>query len=120
MAIGKKTGGKIKGSKNKSTIDFKNTLSEAVKSTKEQLNEHCPGFIPVVFLAKVAMDENNSIEVRVTAAKEVAKYVSPQLKAVETKDTTDLERVYRVVYEDGGNNPAQKTAPESGEDTQGG
>ncbi|MBK7851772.1 MAG: hypothetical protein IPJ66_11760 [Bacteroidetes bacterium] len=47
------------------------------------------------FLAKVAMDESNSIEVRVSAAKEVAKYVSPQLKAVETKDTTETEKVYR-------------------------
>lgn len=120
MAIGKKTGGRVAGTKNKSTIDFNNTITEAIKSTKEELNEHCPGFIPVVFLAKVAMDESNSIEVRVSAAKEVAKYVSPQLKAVETKDTTETEKVYRVIYEDGGINTAQTSPPESDQDTQGG
>lgn len=120
MAIGKKTGGRTIGTKNKSTTDFNNTISEAVKSTKEELNDHCPGFIPVVFLAKVAMDEKYSIEVRISAAKEVAKYVSPQLKAVETKDTTDTEKIYRVIYEDGGINPAQTSTPESGEDSKGG
>lgn len=111
MAIGKKTGGRTKGIKNKSTTDFNNTVAESAQSTKDQVDVHCPGFMPVVFLCKIAMDEKNSIEVRLSAAKEAAKYLSPQLKAIETKDVTPQEKVYRVIYDDGGNHTPETTSP---------
>jgi hypothetical protein len=42
-----------------------------------------PGYDPVVQLAGFANDETIETNLRINAAKEVAKYVRPQLKAVE-------------------------------------
>ncbi len=41
------------------------------------------GCDPIEILAKVAMDKNHAIELRVSCAKELASYVYPKLKAIE-------------------------------------
>jgi hypothetical protein len=48
-----------------------------------RLDARFPGWHPVVQMAEMANDETLAIELRFGAAKEVAKYVTPQLKAVE-------------------------------------
>jgi len=100
------------GKKSKRTTDITSKL-------RDDLLKKFPEYNPVISLAVIANDEKNGIDIRVQAHKEVCRYIFPQLKAVETKDTSDNIRVYKVVYEDGGDNPAKTTAPESGEDTQG-
>lgn len=40
-------------------------------------------FHPIMKMSQIAMDEQNNVETRLNAWKEVAKYVEPQLKAVE-------------------------------------
>ena len=64
--------GRRKGSKNKRTMEL-----------AELLEEKFPGYDPVVQLAGFANDENNDLSLRSSCAKEVAKYVRPQLKAIE-------------------------------------
>ena len=48
-----------------------------------RLDAKFPGWHPVVQMAEIANDESLSIQDRFQAAKEVAKYVTPQLKAIE-------------------------------------
>ena len=48
-----------------------------------RLKREYPGYHPVVEMARVANDKNLSEDVRFQANKEVAKYVTPQLKAIE-------------------------------------
>ena len=47
------------------------------------IHEACPGYNPVVEMSKIACDESIDLSIRMTAHKEVSKYVAPQLKAVE-------------------------------------
>ena len=69
---GKKTGGRKKGTVNKT----KQTLLDMIQ-------EKHPGWHPVTAMAELAQDESIEMNHRVTCYKEVAKYVAPQLKAVE-------------------------------------
>ena len=48
-----------------------------------RLDARFPGWHPVVQMAEIANDETLPIQERFQAAKEVAKYVTPQLKAIE-------------------------------------
>ena len=48
-----------------------------------RLRREFPNYHPVVELARIANDLGNSVDVRKDAHKEVAKYVTPQLKAVD-------------------------------------
>jgi hypothetical protein len=50
------------------------------------LDEKFPGWHPVVQMAEMANDDTLSAQDRFQAAKEVAKYVTPQLKAIEHRD----------------------------------
>lgn len=59
----------------------------AKKVTKTQLmdllQDEFPGYDPVVSMAYIAHDERYPIDLRFAAHKEVARYVRPQLKAME-------------------------------------
>jgi len=70
MALGRKTGGRTKGTPNKKTLDAIERL--------EQL-----GCDPIQVMAKIAMDDAAPIEVRARMFSELATYVAPKRKAVE-------------------------------------
>ena len=53
----------------------------------KRLGEEFPDYHPVAELARIAMDPENDTATRLQAHKEVAKYVEPQLKAVEHSGT---------------------------------
>jgi disulfide oxidoreductase YuzD len=72
MAKGLKTGGRLPGTPNKE----RRTLLETIE-------DKYPGYNPVLSLVDIANDPENDINLRFQANKEVAKYISPQLKAVE-------------------------------------
>ncbi len=72
MAAGHKTGGRQAGTPNKR----KDRLLR-------RLERDFPDYHPVAELAKIANDPKNDVATRLQANKEVAKYVEPQLKAVE-------------------------------------
>lgn len=94
MAAGRKTGGRTKGTPNADKTELLEAIRVAVRDKK---------YHPVVQLALVATNEEVvtrvlklpsgkeipievpriSDELKVTAAKEVAQYVSPKLKAIE-------------------------------------
>ena len=63
------------------------------------LDEKFPGWNPVVQMAERANNEDETPEARFQACKEVAKYVVPQLKAVEHTGAGggDLVIVARVI-----------------------
>lgn len=100
---GVKVGGRASGTPNKRNRDIQDLLKKA-----------CPGFDPVVAMARVAyygQFQTRDVETgqiafikastdqRVNCLKEVAKYVHPQLKAVEHSgaiDTTITSGVLRV------------------------
>ena len=52
------------------------------------LEEKYPGWHPVAQLADIANNVENDLKTRMDAAKEVAQYVTPKLKAVEIHDNT--------------------------------
>lgn len=72
MAKGKKTGGREQGTPNR---DRKHLI--------ERLNDMFPGYDPVLAMAAIANDKKLDINLRFQANKEVAKYVSPQLKSID-------------------------------------
>ena len=47
------------------------------------LQEKYPGYDPVLSMADMAMDKDNSIELRASMHKEVAQYLRPKLRAIE-------------------------------------
>ena len=51
-----------------------------------RLDARFPGWHPVIQMAEMANDDTLSTQDRFQAAKEVAKYVTPQLKAIEHRD----------------------------------
>ncbi len=48
-----------------------------------RLDAKFPGWHPIIQMAEIANDDSQTIDLRFNAAKEVAKYVTPQLKAIE-------------------------------------
>ena len=61
--------------------------NKPTQALRALLNARFPGWSPVVQMAEIAQDETHVIEVRLNAAKEVAKYIYPQLKAVDLADS---------------------------------
>lgn len=47
------------------------------------LKRNMPDYDPILELCKIATDYKNNVDTRLNANKEVAKYVYPQLRAVE-------------------------------------
>jgi hypothetical protein len=70
MTIGTKTGGRQKGTPNKRT--------EEIQAKLEQM-----GCDPLEGMARLAVDENNSPELRGRMYAELAQYVAPKRKAIE-------------------------------------
>jgi hypothetical protein len=70
MAIGKKTGGRLLGTPNKKTAEIKDKLASM-------------GCDPIQGMADLAMDANNTAELRGRMYAELAQYVAPKRKAVE-------------------------------------
>ena len=70
MAIGKKTGGRLLGTPNKKTIEIKDRLASMA----------CD---PIQGMADLAMDANNTPELRGRMYAELAQYIAPKRKAVE-------------------------------------
>ncbi len=70
MAKGTKTGGRTKGTPNKATQEVQAKL-DALKCD------------PIEGMAEIAMDENNSIELRASMFRELAQYVAPKRKMLD-------------------------------------
>ena len=60
--------------------------NKPTQALRALLDKRFPGWSPVVQMAEIAQDAEQAIEVRLSAAKEVAKYIYPQLKAVDLAD----------------------------------
>ena len=69
-----KTGGREKGTPNRERELIRNLITERY-----------PDYHPVIAMTEIALDENNPVELRLSAHKEVAKYIEPQLKSTEVK-----------------------------------
>ena len=72
MALGQKTGGRQKGTPNKSRA----ALLEAI-------NEKYPDYHPVLAMVEIAHDEGSTPEMRFQAHKEIAQYIEPKRKSTE-------------------------------------
>ena len=82
MATGKKTGGRQKGTPNANKQEL-----------GELLNEHYPGYNPVVQMAGIAQDETVEMVHRVQCAKEIAGYIFPKLKSIESNISGNMRLV---------------------------
>ena len=56
-----------------------------------------PGYHPVMEMAAIAHDMNNSIEMRANMHKEVASYIEPKRKAVEVTGSDGNELTVKVM-----------------------
>lgn len=72
MAIRQKTGGRSKGTPNKRTQEVIDKLGKL-------------GCDPIEGMARIAMDQSNSIELRARMYSELACYVAPKRKSVESQ-----------------------------------
>jgi hypothetical protein len=72
MALGKKTGGRTKGS-----------LNAPKAALFAMMAERWPDYHPVIAMAEIANDPAVELDTRFAAHKEVAQYVEPKRKAVE-------------------------------------
>ena len=66
----------------------KGSLNRPKRALLRILEERYPGWHPVAQLADIANNVENDLKTRMDAAKEVAQYVTPKLKAIEVHDTT--------------------------------
>ena len=82
MALGKKTGGRRKGTPNINKQEL-----------VELLNEQYPGYNPVIQMASIAQDESVEMVHRVQCAKEIAGYIFPKRKSIESNITGDMRLV---------------------------
>ena len=82
MATGRKTGGRQKGTPNANKQEL-----------VDLLNEHYPGYNPVVQMAGIAQDETVEMVHRVQCAKEVAGYIFPKLKSIESNISGNMRLV---------------------------
>src|ERR1700726_5250372 len=70
MALGRKTGGRVKGTPNKGTV--------AVAARLEAI-----GCDPIAGMARIAMDSKTPIDLRAKLYGELAQYIAPKRKAIE-------------------------------------
>jgi hypothetical protein len=80
-------------------VGVPNTLKATLMA---RLDAKFPGWHPIIQMAGIANDEAQPIELRFNAAKEVAKYVVPQLKAVTHVDEEGraIAPVFAMVVKD--------------------
>ncbi len=76
MPIGRKTGGRTKGTPNKATVSIIEKLAAL-------------GCDPIEGMARIAMDERNTPELRARMLAELANYVAAKRKAVEMSSDDD-------------------------------
>jgi hypothetical protein len=74
-------------------IGMPNKPTQALRAL---LDKRFPGWNPVEQMAEIAQDETADIAIRLNAAKEVAKYVYPQLKAVELATGEEGLRITQI------------------------
>lgn len=75
MPKGVKYGGRQKGTPNSDK-----------KELRERIAEKYPDYDPVMAMVEIAQDNDNEIDIRLSANKEVAKYIHSQLKSVEVSN----------------------------------
>lgn len=71
---GQKNGGRQSGTPNKKT-----------QAISDLLFDKYPEYHPILALAEIANDLTQDVTIRLQANKEVAKYICPQLKSIESK-----------------------------------
>ena len=76
MAKGIKTGGRVTGTPNKRTIEAMQKLNKL-------------GCDPIEGMARIAMDESNSIELRAKMLSDLAPYVYPKRKTVDISSNNE-------------------------------
>ncbi len=79
-----KTGGRQKGTPNKATLDVVEKLAKL-------------GCDPLAGMAKLALDESNTPELRGKMMAELAQYVAPKRKAIEHSGDVDHSLTIEVV-----------------------
>jgi hypothetical protein len=89
MAQGIKTGGRKEGTPNKDR-----------KELIEMLRDKYPDYHPVIALAEIAHTSKSEV-LRYKAHREVAKYICPQLRSIEVKETTPPEKQQLFIIHDG-------------------
>ena len=82
MALGKKTGGRQKGTKNKRSERLERAIGEI-----REAQQLAPGLMPLDFLLQVVRDTSQEMSVRVTAATQAAKYCHPTIASVAVEHT---------------------------------
>jgi hypothetical protein len=89
MAKGKKTGGRKKGTLNKSTEQRQKTAAELLVL----------GISPLEFLLSVMRDETVERDARMEAAKSAAPYMHPRLASTEIsgKDDGQVQHIIEIV-----------------------
>ena len=97
MARGFKSGGRVQGTPNNDH-----------KALSEMLKDRYPLYHPVIALAEIGNNKKNSIAIRLQAHKEVAKYICPQLKAIQFTDEQDNHIIVTIA----------RTQPEPHKDNQ--
>jgi hypothetical protein len=80
MAVGRKTGGRAKGTPNKDKAELLQLIRDHVGDQE---------FHPVLAMAEIAVSDDYGVETRTAMLKEVSQYVAPKLKAVEHSADTD-------------------------------
>jgi hypothetical protein len=86
MALRRKTGGRIKGTPNKRTLE----ISELLESLDCE---------PVEGMARIAMDTRNPVELRGRMFSELAQYVFPKRRATEIKTDTGPRVTFNISNE---------------------
>ncbi len=82
---GLKTGGRQIGTPNRVTSELRDIVAERF-----------PNYNPILSLIEIAQDTSNEVSLRLQANKEVAKYLMPQLKSVEIKDSNEATKILVV------------------------
>jgi len=82
MAYGYKTGGRRKGTPNKKTSELARTI-----------RKHYKGFNPLLELIKVYYREDTDLHTKVFILKELAPYLYPKRKAIDTRVEAELNRI---------------------------
>lgn len=82
MATGKKTGGRRKGTPNILTQEL-----------VELMHEKYPDYNPVIQMASIAQDDTVEMVHRVQCAKEIAGYIFPKRKSIESNITGNMRLV---------------------------
>lgn len=80
----------------------------------ELLRETDDGYHPLVSLLKLSSETKATITEKITCHKEIAKYIMPQLKAVESKiDLTGELGALKIIIDQDGGSESQLAFPHS-------